>query len=242
MALIAVNQLTVDQRVKKVSFSLHTGEVLGLIGPNGAGKSTLLNALAGLETFTGEVLINGQVFDHIPDRQRARIVGLQPQSVSSAWSMCVEDVVALGRMAWGDHDESVVQQAMSRAGVSEFATRNIHHLSGGERARVWLARVFAGQPQALLSDEPVASLDIHYQLAVMDVLKQYAGEGHGVMIALHDLGLAARYCDRLCLLHEGVLIAEGTPREVLTEERLMSAYSVAVEVDLDRQPPIVLPR
>lgn len=242
MALISVKQLTVDHRVQAVSFELHKGEVLGLIGPNGAGKSTLLNTLSGLEKSVGEIFINGQNIEDIPVRQRARIIGLQPQSVNSAWSLSVEDVVALGRMAWGDHDDRVVQQAMERAEVTEFSQRNINHLSGGERARVWLARVFAGQPQILLSDEPVASLDIHYQIAVMDVLQTYAREGHAVMIALHDLSLAARYCDRLCLMHEGRIIAQGEPRVVLTEELLMTAYGVAVDVDLDRHPPIVLPR
>ncbi|VAW88963.1 hypothetical protein MNBD_GAMMA17-1965, partial [hydrothermal vent metagenome] len=128
------------------------------------------------------------------------------------------------------------------AGVADFATRNIDHLSGGERARVWLARVLAGEPQLLLADEPIASLDIHYQLAVMQVLKQYAQESRGVIVAIHDLSLAARFCDRLCLMHHGKMIAIGTPAEVLTEKLLSTAYGVPVDIDLERDPPVVLPK
>lgn len=242
MALISATSLCVDSRVKSVSFDLHTGEVLGLIGPNGAGKSTLLNTLAGLEQSSGEVSIDGQVFDSLPAKQRARLVGLQPQSLNSVWSLSVADVVALGRMPWGDSDSAAIQGAMQRAGVSELAQRSIDHLSGGERARVWLARVFAGEPKALLSDEPIASLDIHYQLEVMEVLKAYANEGNGVMVALHDLSLAARFCDRLCLMQAGEMVAQGSPAEVLTAPLLSRVYGVEVEVNLEYSPPIVLPK
>ena len=242
MALIETHKLSVDTRLKSVSFNLENGEMLGLIGPNGAGKSTLLNSLAGLVPTVGTINLNGNDFDSFTPKQRARIIGLQPQTVSSAWSIRVSDVVALGRIPWGDNDTHIIQQAMLRTGVTDFAHREIDHLSGGERARVWLARVLAGQPEALLVDEPVANLDIHYQLAVMDVLKHYADEGHGVIVAIHDLSLAARYCNRLCLLHQGKLVALGTPAEVLTESLLQSVYGVAVDVELDREPPVVLAR
>ena len=242
MALISVNNLSIDTRVKSVSFDLHKGEVLGLIGPNGAGKSTLLNSLAGLEQSSGAVSIDGQTFDSMPAKHRARLVGLQPQSLNSVWSLTVADVVALGRMPWGDADAEAIENAMQRAGVSELAQRSIDHLSGGERARVWLARVFAGEPKALLSDEPIASLDIHYQLEVMEVLKAYANEGNSVMVALHDLSLAARFCDRLCLMQVGEMVAQGSPAEVLAAPLLSQVYGVAVEVNLEHNPPIVLPK
>ncbi len=240
--LVSASNLSVDTRVKSVSFSLDKGEVLGLIGPNGAGKSTLLNSLAGLEQGSGEVRIDGQAFDSLPAKRRARLLGLQPQSLNSVWSLSVADVVALGRMPWGDSDAKAIQNAMQRAGVSELAQRSIDHLSGGERARVWLARVFAGEPLALLSDEPIASLDIHYQLEVMEVLKAYANEGNGVMVAMHDLSLAARFCDRLCLMQAGEMVAKGSPAEVLTESLLSRVYGVEVEVNLEHNPPIVLPK
>jgi len=242
MALITTQALNVDSRIKDLSFDINQGELIGLIGPNGAGKSTLLNTLAGLEDFSGSIVINDNNFQSYSSNQRARMVGLQPQFATSAWSISVSDVVALGRIPWGDNDEDAIKQAMLNADVNNFADRTIDHLSGGERARVWMARVLAGQPDVLLSDEPVANLDIHYQLSVMDVLKSYAQEGHGVVVALHDLSLAARYCDRLCLMNKGGLVACGTADEVLKESVLSEVYGVEVEVDLHRKPPVVLPK
>jgi len=242
MALISIKNLTVEQRLKAVSLELNRGELLGLIGANGAGKSTLLHAIAGLQPATGDIAIEDRRIDTIPPHKRARLIGIQPQAVSSAWALTVTDIVALGRMPWGDEDQAAIDRAIERAGIDEFRDRNIDHLSGGERARVWLARVLAGEPQLLLADEPIASLDIHYQLAVMEVLKNYSREKKGVIVAIHDLSLAARFCDRLCLLNNGELIALGTPKEVLTEERLSTAYGIPVDIDLDRDPPVVLPR
>jgi len=242
MALITIDNLTVEQRLKSVSLELQRGELLGLIGANGAGKSTLLHIIAGLQESSGNIKIDGNPINLIPPHERARIVGIQPQAVSSAWALTVADIVALGRMPWGDEDEAAIERAIERAGISEFRDRIIDQLSGGERARVWLARVLAGEPQLLLSDEPIASLDIHYQLAVMEVLKNYSREDNGVIVAIHDLSLAARFCDRLCLLDKGELIALGTPAEVLTETLLSRAYGVPVDIDLDRNPPVVLPK
>ncbi len=242
MALISTQSLSVDTRLKNISMQLQRGEVLGLIGPNGAGKSTLLKTLAGLESFSGEIMLEANKIDAYSSSERARLIGLQPQMVDSTWPISVEEVVALGRTPWHDRDEAAIQQAMQMAGVTEFAERTIEHLSGGERARVWLARVLAGQPQALLVDEPVANLDIHYQLSVMNVLKEYAANNNGVIVALHDLSLAARYCDKLCLLKNAECVAQGSAAEVLTESLLHSVYQVEVEVDLNRQPPVVLPK
>jgi len=240
MDLISASKLSVDSRVKQACFNLKKGEVMGLIGPNGAGKSTLLNSLAGLEKFTGELHINGQDFDSLPAKQRARLIGLQPQTMDSIWSLSVNDIVSLGRIPWGDTNNDAIQRAMKKAKVTEFAERRIDHLSGGERARVWLARAFAGEPLILLSDEPIASLDIHFQLEVMKVLKSYAQEHHGVIVALHDLSLAARFCDRLCLMHKGEIVSLGTAKEVLTKSILSDAYGVDVEVNLEHSPPIIL--
>jgi len=242
MALITIDNLTVEQRLKSVSLELHRGELLGLIGANGAGKSTLLHTIAGLQESSGSIKIDDSPINSISPHERARIIGIQPQAVSSAWALTVADIVALGRMPWGDEEEAAIERAIERAGISEFRDRIIDQLSGGERARVWLARVLAGEPQLLLVDEPIASLDIHYQLAVMEVLKNYSREDNGVIVAIHDLSLAARFCDRLCLLDKGELIALGTPAEVLTETLLSRAYGVPVDIDLDRNPPVVLPK
>ncbi len=240
--LLSIKKVSISKRVDSVTFDHKHGELLGLIGANGAGKSTLLHALAGLETYSGEIRLDGRTLSAIPPHERARMVGFQPQATSSAWSLTVTDIVALGRMPWGDEKRTAIEQAMERTGISALATRNIDHLSGGERARVWLARVLAGEPQLLLSDEPIASLDIHYQLAVMEVLKQYTQEDRGVIVAIHDLSLAARFCDRLGLMYRGEMIAIGTPKEVLTEKLLSTAYGVPVDIDLERTPPVVLPK
>jgi len=242
MALISTESLTIDKRVKGLSIELHRGEVLGLIGPNGAGKSTFLHALVGIEDYIGKIESDDADLSGFSRTQRARLIGLQPQTVSSTWPITVKDVVTLGRIPWGDEDDDAINQAMQLAGISDFEDRRVDHLSGGERARVWLARVLAGQPQVFLADEPVANLDIHYQLSVMDVLKDYAAQQHGVIVALHDLSLAARYCDKLCLLKEGECVSIGSPAEVLTESLLHSVYGVEVDVDLNRIPPVVLPK
>ena len=242
MALIEAKDITVDGRVHGVSLSLKRGEVLGLIGPNGAGKSTLLHALAGLVDKCGEVVLDGVSEFKLSDAVRARTLGLLPQTMESIWSLRVDDVVSLGRIPWGDNDAKAIAHAVEKTQITEFLPRKIDELSGGERARVWLARVLAGEPQILLADEPIASLDIHYQLSVMDVLKNYAREDHGVIVAMHDLSLAVRYCHRICLMNHGEIVAIGAPSEVCDESLLSGVYGVPVDVDLERQPPVVLPK
>lgn len=241
MALISIHNLTVDTRVKQANLDLHRGEMLGLIGPNGAGKSTLLNAIAGVIRSEGKIQIEDKDIETLDSKHRAQFIGLQPQSVNSAWSIDVTDVVELGRIPWGDSDKNAIQQAIKWADIEPFTHRKIDELSGGERARVWLARVLAGRPQVLLVDEPIANLDIHYQLSVMNVLKTYAQNNHGVIVAIHDLSLAARYCDRLCLMHEGNIITIGKPDKVLDEEILSTTYGIPVHINLEHEPPIVIP-
>jgi iron complex transport system ATP-binding protein len=242
MALIETRSFSVDQRLRGVDLSLEGGELIGLIGPNGAGKSTLLNALGGTEEYTGELWIEGKEAHSFTPEGRARRIGLQPQRVASVWSLPVAEVVALGRMPWGDENPEILSRAMTLAEVDSLACRRVNELSGGEQARVWLARVLAGQPRVLLADEPMASLDLHYQLAVMEILRNYAREDSGVILAIHDLSLTARYCDRVCLLQDGEVIALGTPHQVLTKPLLSAAFKVPVEVDLERSPPLVFPR
>lgn len=241
MALISVKDFTVDNRVRNASLELHAGEILGIIGPNGAGKSTLLNAVSGIINGKGTITINNKDISTLNPRHRARLVGLQPQSVNSAWSINVSDVVELGRLPWGDNDTNAIQQAIDWAGISAFTNRKVDELSGGERARVWLARVLAGLPRVLLADEPIANLDIHYQVAVMDVLRKYADEDHGVMVAIHDLSLAARYCDRLCLMNNGGIIITGKIDTVLEKNLLSETFGIPVNVNLEHNPPIIWP-
>ncbi len=240
MALVEVRNLHLPPRLNDVNFTLDAGEILGIIGPNGSGKSTVLHALAGLLPHQGECLFNDQRIAQLPAAQRARSIGLLPQACNSAWSLSVEDVVSLGRLPWGDSDRAAIQQAMQQTGVWDFRQRKIDQLSGGEQARVWLARVLAGRPQLLIADEPIASLDLYYQRSIMDSLRQYADQGHAVVLAIHDFSLAARYCDRLCLLQQGRVHRCGTAAEVLTETALTQVFGIPVHVDLHCNPPIVV--
>jgi iron complex transport system ATP-binding protein len=146
----------------------------------------------------------------------------------------------MGRLPWGDNDQDIILSVMRQANIEQFAQRQVNHLSGGERARVWLARVLANEPEVLLADEPVANLDIHYQKEVMQLLQNYARAGHGVIIAIHDLSLAARYCDRLCLLNQGKQVKTGQIGKVLDSEILSEIFGVEVYVDLNNSPPVVL--
>jgi iron complex transport system ATP-binding protein len=240
MDLMSIQSFSVDQRVSNVSLTLQQGEVLGLIGPNGAGKSTLLNAIGGLLDSSGEIELSGQNIDQLSRVERARKVALQPQFVESVWALSVHDIVSMGRLPWGDSDQKIIHRVMQQTKIQDFAQRHVNELSGGERARVWLARVLANQPRVLLVDEPVANLDIHYQQEVMQILVDYANEGHAVIIAIHDLSLAARYCDRLCLLHRGQQIKTGKVEAVLNSQVLFPVFDVDVYVDLQNSPPVVL--
>lgn len=242
MELIRIHQLAVSQRLQDVGLTLQQGEVLGILGANGAGKSTLLHCLAGIQDYSGEVLLNGQRLDKTPERQRAQQISFLPQSSQSAWALSVRDVISLGRLPWGDANMEAIEQAAAATGVSDWLERPVDRLSGGQQARVWLARVLAGQPKVLLADEPVASLDLNQQQQVLRMLRDYARSGCGVMLSIHDLSLAARYCDRLCLLHEGQLLALGAVGEVLTHEYLQRAFGIDAYIDLGGQPPIVMPR
>lgn len=240
MDLMSIRNLSVNHRLFDVSIDLHQGEVLGLIGPNGAGKSTLLNAVAGLLNSTGNIELSGQNIDALSSVEKARQIALQPQFIESAWALSVHDIVSMGRLPWGDSDQHIIHKVMQQANIEQFANRHVNELSGGERARVWLARVLANQPKVLLVDEPVANLDIHYQKDVMQILSDYASTGCGVVIAIHDLSLAARYCDRLCLLHQGRQVKTGSVNEVLNKQTLSLVFDVDVYVDLENSPPVVL--
>ena len=242
MALMSVHGLGVPGRLSGASLELHEGEVLGLIGPNGAGKSTLLNAITGLLPCAGRISLGDRDLARIDSLQRARQIALQPQFIDSVWALTVHDIVSMGRLPWGDSDQSIIRSVMQQANVAAFAERHVNELSGGERARVWLARVLANQPAVLLVDEPVANLDIHYQQEVMQILLDYARAGHAVIIAIHDLSLAARYCDRLCLMDNGRIVKTDAIDAVLNSETLSPVFKVEVYVDLDNRPPVVLAR
>lgn len=240
MDLMSIQNLSVTRRLSDISLNLQAGEIIGLIGPNGSGKSTLLNALAGLLDYSGKISLAGQNIKHLNPTDKARRIALQPQFIDSVWALSVHDIVSIGRLPWGDSDQAIIRQVMRQTNTMQFAQRQINHLSGGEQSRVWLARILANQPQVLLMDEPVANLDIHYQQEVMQILTDYAQAGHSVLIALHDLSLAARYCDRLCLLQAGKQVKTGFRHEVLNQQTLSSVFHVDIYIDLENSPPIVL--
>ena len=209
-----------------VSLSVAAGEFIGLIGPNGAGKTTLLRAALGLLPFDGQSSLAA-----MPARTRARAVAFLPQGREIAWPMRVADLVALGR---GPHlargmtavDRAAVDQALHLMGLSGFRDRQATALSGGEQARVLIARALAQDTPLLLADEPVAGLDPEAQLRSMQVFAGLAAEGRGVVAAIHDLGLAARHCTRLILLHQGRILADGPPRAVLSPDNLAQVFHV----------------
>lgn len=223
-----------NRLLNNIALDVRPGEVLGLIGPNGAGKSTLLRIMAGLlRPDTGRVLLDGQDLFTMPPEERGRHLAYLPQDAPAAIGMSVRDVVALGRLphrrtASSEQNETAVQQALDAVGMSAFADRSSARLSGGERARVLLARALAVQAPILLADEPVAALDPAQALMVMDFFGQYAAQGQAVAVVLHDLALAARFCTRIAVLSQGRLVSIGTPAEVLTDALFAEVYGVAV--------------
>jgi iron complex transport system ATP-binding protein len=231
-----------------VTATLAPGSLIGVIGPNGAGKSTLARAMLGLvRTAAGRVLIDGRDVTGLRRPEIARRIAYLPQGQALHWPLAVERVVALGRLPHlapfstiGEEDRAAIERAMDLADVTGLSGRVATELSGGERARVLLARALAVEAPALIADEPLAALDPGHQLEVMELLVRRARNGALVIVVLHDLGIAARYCDRLLLLSGGALVAEGAPGAVLTAEMLAKVYGVrAWTGEADGRPLIV---
>jgi iron complex transport system ATP-binding protein len=220
--------------LRGVDASFAGGTLVGILGPNGAGKSTFVRALLGLVPATGEVRIDAAPIVSFSRAEVARTIAYLPQGQTLHWPLSVERLVALGRLPhlapmsrMADADHAAVARAMALADVEVLAGRTATELSGGERARVLMARALAVAAPALIADEPLASLDPAHQLQGMAILRAEADAGVLVLAVLHDLGLAARFCDRLLLLNEGRVIADGAPAEVLTPERLHDVYGIS---------------
>ncbi|MEW1695961.1 heme ABC transporter ATP-binding protein [Streptomyces sp. NPDC091278] len=219
-----------------VDVRVRAGEVLALVGPNGAGKSTLLGALAAdIPPASGEIRIGGRPAGDWSPGELALRRSVLPQSAALAFPFPVGEVVRMGRAPWAgtereDEDEAAVAAAMAATEVEEFAGRPFSGLSGGERARVALARVLAQRTGLLLLDEPTAALDLRHQELVLRVCRERAAAGDAVVVVLHDLGLAAAHADRIGVLHGGRITAEGPPSEVLDSELLSRVYRQPVEV------------
>lgn len=220
--------------VSGAGFKAPAGAVTGLVGPNGAGKSTLLSGVLGLAPVAaGQVVFGGRDLLGMDRRDRARLCAYVEQSATTEERISVSDVVALGRIPfqtpWQSRaeDEAIVAEALAAVGLGGFAGRLYATLSGGERQRVQIARALAQQPHLLVLDEPTSHLDIHAQLQVLELLRARAAAGMSVLIALHDLNLAMRYCSHLVMMSGGGVVAEGAPETVLTPERLGAVYGVA---------------
>ncbi|MFI7386697.1 heme ABC transporter ATP-binding protein [Streptomyces sp. NPDC049813] len=219
-----------------VDLPVRAGEVLALVGPNGAGKSTLLAALAGdLPPTAGELRIGDRPATAWPAPALAQHRALLPQSATLSFPFTVEEVVRMGRAPWTgtpyeDEDDAAIAAALRATETAPFAARPFSALSGGERARVALARVLAQSTQLLLLDEPTAALDLRHQELVLRVCRSRAAAGDAVVVVLHDLGLAAAHADRTALLHTGHVTADGPPSEVFEARLLSEVYQHPVEV------------
>ena len=234
--------------VRGLDLDVLPGEVLGLIGPNGAGKSTLLRALLGrLPALSGTVETPDGPVAGLRARERARRIAFLPQETALDLALPVREIVAMGRYAHRRRgqrahpgDAAAVETAFARTGTGHLAERDVNTLSGGQRQLVLVAKLLAQGSATLLLDEPVSALDLGYQLDVLELLRSLSRAGHAVVVVLHDLNLAARYCDRLALMRDGELRGVGAPAEVLTVPALREAYRI--EAALDNDPVSGLPR
>lgn len=235
--------------VDRLNLEVQAGEFIGIVGPNGAGKSTLLRLLAGLlAPDAGLVRLKGRALGGWPRRERARQLAYLPQTPVSSWSLTAAEVVALGRephrpmlAALSAADRAAIARAADRCDVTGLLDRDIGTLSGGEAMRVHLARTLATEAPVLLADEPAAGLDPQHQLSLLALLARQARSGSTVLAVLHDLTLAARFCDRLALLDGGRLAAVGLPADVLTDKALATIFGIRVRRRLDAADGLVLP-
>ena len=238
MSLLEVRGITLSRAaqplLQDLQFDLEAGEVLGVIGPNGAGKSSALRVLAGLLVpQSGTVKLDGQDIHQLGAATRARGIGYHPQHALMHWPMSVAAVVALGRYAHGASldalsaaDHVAIAAAVARCGLEALVARRADQLSGGELARVHIARLLAGEHRLLLADEPIANLDPRFQMEILHALRVHAQERGGAIVVLHDLNIAARHCDRLLMLAAGRVVSIGSPRAVLTAARIAEVFAV----------------
>ena len=222
-----------------LSLDIPQGQMVGLIGHNGSGKSTLLKMLARQQAATvGRVLLDDRELSAWKDRDFARQVAYLPQQLPSADSLSVRELVGFGRYPWhgllgrfSAEDHAKVNEALELTDTGRFAERMVDSLSGGERQRVWLAMLLAQNSRYLLLDEPTSALDIAHQVEVLGLVHRLSQQlGLSVIVVLHDINMAARYCDRLIALHSGRLLLDGSPTELMTETNLQAIYGLPMRV------------
>lgn len=241
--MLKIESLSVNYGSRRVlhdiSLNVQSGEVLALIGPNGAGKSTLIRAVSGvIPAQSGRIRTNGDNFALLSPMQRAKYLAVVPQAVSLPPAFTVWETVLMGRTPYlgflgqaSSSDEEIVRRSLERVRAFELAERRVGELSGGEAQRVLLARALCQSTPILLLDEPTAHLDLQYQVSLLELVSDLAHQDNlAVLIALHDLNLAARYADHVALMVAGRIQAIGSPREVLTPELISEAYCLPVQV------------
>ena len=248
MSLLSLGDLSVTHPngravLHDVSVEIGPNELVGLVGPNGAGKTTLMRAALGLIPFRGRSSLA-----EMKPAARGRQAAWMPQAREIAWPVSVETLVALGRTPHlglsdrlSDADRGAVDAALAELGLDAFRSRTATQLSGGEQARVLLARALAQETPLLLADEPIAGLDPAHQISTMQTFARLAAQGRAIVVSLHDLGLAARHCTRLIALKDGRVVADGAPATVLTSDLMGEVFGVRAYYELTPQGPVFQP-
>ncbi|KIV51400.1 ABC transporter [Aneurinibacillus migulanus] len=221
--------------IRDISLRVSTGQFVGIIGPNGSGKSTLLKTLYRvLQPDEGMIELDKQDLHRLPSRYVFQRMAVVSQETSQTFDFSVEEMVAMGRTPHKrtfesdtDEDRTIVEQALVRVGMKEYAERSFMSLSGGEKQRVLIARALTQQAEVIILDEPTNHLDIRYQLQLLDLLKNL---GITVLASLHDLNLASVYCDYLYVMQDGQIVAKGTPEDVLTREVVREVFEVETDI------------
>ena len=243
MTLLATNitvTLGSTRILHGVDFTAQGGQVTAIVGPNGSGKSTLLRALTAEVGYAGRVSLNGIDITSLKGWELAALRGVLPQATTIAFPFTVIEIVRLGLLLGLSAAQSDIPfLALQKVDLGQFADRFYHELSGGEQQRVQLARVLAqiwqpvrdGAPRWLILDEPVASLDIGHQLIVMDLARDFANQGGGVVVVMHDLNLTTMFAGQVTLMHKGTVLASGVATEVLTDEILLAAYGCKLRIN-----------
>lgn len=223
------------QILRDIELSVYPGDVVGLLGPNGTGKSTLVGILCGdLDTHSGSVLLSGKPIADYSRRELALQRAVMPQANDFPFSYLVHDIVAMGRASHPhnpEYDEKVIDQAMIQTGIEHLADRDVTTLSGGEKARVTLARVIAQDASVVLLDEPTAALDISHQQQTMQLCGQMAQAGKAVIAVMHDIQLSASRCTMIALMSHGKIIDYGPPEQVITSDALTQVYQWPIKVE-----------
>lgn len=250
--MFSIENATFDIPTKRllqpITLTFEQGKVYGLIGHNGSGKSTLIKLLAKQIPYSsGKISFNHKELNQWSNRELAKQVAYLPQHLPQATNLTARELIAMGRYAWNGlfgrnkkADNEAINRALMLTHTEKFADQFVDVLSGGERSRIWLAMLLAQQSQFLLLDEPLAALDIAHQVEVMQLVQKLAYELNlGIIIVIHDINLASRYCDHLVALHSGRLLAQGNADEIINREKLKEIYNI--ELNIIRHPQLDRP-